>query len=101
MGARKRNGPAETVAMVNAMSTRARTYTNLAAISGLEKAAIGHWMRKLRADKMVYVAEWVRDAAGRKFVPAFRVGSAADSPRPGPEKPAADRMRDSRARRAG
>lgn len=98
---RKRNTPKTAFEMQRAMQQAPQSYRQLAAISQLNKPAVEHWVRSLRAQELAHVAGWGPDKRGRLFVPLFVWGPGRDAPRPGPLRTDAERMRDLRAARKG
>ena len=97
---RKRNNVATTLAMQQAMTTKACTYDELARVSGLGERAVRRWVASLQEAGGAYVGAWVLNRAGRVVVPAFRFGVGQDAPRPGPQRTPAQRMAALRASRA-
>lgn len=81
------------------MESTPRTYRELSEISGLPLPSIRRWVKNLQAAGFAHVAGYAPDRAGRMFVPMWAWGAGADAARPGPRRTAAERMRDSRARR--
>lgn len=67
--------------------------------SGLHVNTIWRWMRALRAEGLVYIEGWERDARGCSLVPAYRWGNRKDAPQP-PRKSGMQRMRDHRRRKS-
>lgn len=94
----RRNTPETALRMQTALMASAHTYDDLVAISGLAKAAVQHWVKRLRGVRAIHIEGWEKDVRGRLFVPRFRWGDSDDAPRTG-RKSSAERMRDYRARK--
>lgn len=94
---RKRNNPQRILVMQKEMAAAPCSYDRLAQVSGLDKRAVQHWIKQIRAN--VHIAGWGEDRRGRKFVPLFQWGAGNDVPRPGQSRTAAERMRALRADR--
>lgn len=58
------------------------TKAELERVSGLHTNTIYRWMRTMRAQKIVYVQGWERDARGCNMVPVYKLGEGRDAKRP-------------------
>lgn len=95
-----RNSPVKIEQMRTALMTSPQRYDDLATLTGLSKPAVTLWLKAVKAIRSVHIADWVTDCRGRLFVARFAWGDKPDAKRPGPQRTAADRMRDMRKRRA-
>jgi hypothetical protein len=83
--------------MKRALRRKGHTLAQLAALTGLSHSAVSRWLTA----NTTYVCGYEQDARGRLFTRVWRWGTKPSLPRPGPQRTAADRMRDVRARRKG
>ena len=60
------------------------TTVELENVSGLHVHTIWRWIRVLRAQKIVYVQGWERDARGCNIVRVYKLGDGRDAKRPKP-----------------
>ena len=100
MSSSVRNSPVKIEQMRTALMKEPQRYTDLAELTGLSKPAVTLWIKAIKRIHAVHIADWVTDVRGRLFVARFAWGEQDDAPRPGPQRTAADRMRDMRKRRA-
>lgn len=100
---RARNNPARQLRMQAAMTVEPQSYDALAAVSGLCKGGVAHWIKTLREmdPKPVHIAGWAPDARGRLFVALWAWGPGEDAPRPGQSRTNAERMAALRKARKG
>lgn len=57
------------------------TAIELAAQTGMRHETVLGWIRAMRRQRVLYVAFWVEDAAGRRTTAAYRLGDKPDAPR--------------------
>lgn len=93
------NNPVTSVRMQTALTAKPQTYADLVRISGLKQPAVTRWVKVLRGARVVFIASWGPDKNGRLVVPEFSCGPGPDAKRPGCVASAAQRMRNTRARR--
>lgn len=74
------------------------TKAELERASGLHHNTIYRWMRTMRAQRIVYVQGWERDARGCNMVPVYKLGDERDAKRP-PRIPSLERTRAHRRRK--
>ena len=86
--------------MCEMLKSGPQRYADLMLMTGLSKQTVFQFVKQLREARFVHVSGFTHDTRGRLFVPLFQWGGEADTPRPGPQRTAADRMRDMRARNA-
>lgn len=94
----RRNNPARTLRMTEALLKGPCTYDQLAEQSDLGKVAVATWIKAMRKLGAVHICGWTDDVRGRKFTPIFGWGKKPDVPRAGQARTTAERMRAYRAR---
>ena len=94
-----RNTPERALRMQQSLAAAPQTYDQLVLVSGLQKPAVAHWVKAVRAAGGLHVAAWAQDSKGRWFTPVFRWGKGVDVDRPVGAKSAAERMAQMRARK--
>jgi hypothetical protein len=97
----RRNNPARTLKMINAMQAGPQTYKQLVAVSSLGKVAVATWVKSMRKERVMHIGGWAEDVRGRKFTPVFQWGAGDDVARAGQARTAVERMRDYRLRLKG
>ena len=86
-----------------ALMTKAQSYRDLQALSGLHMTTVRRWVAEMRAlePKRISLAPWALDERGRPMVTMLRWGDTPDAPRPGKSPEAhAERQRRLRKRKA-
>ena len=58
------------------------TKAELEQASGLHTNTIYRWLRAMRAQKVVYIQGWERDARGCNMIPVYKLGDGFDAKRP-------------------
>lgn len=84
--------------MIAALQDGPKTVTELSELSGLTKYTVRRYVIAMRKKRVVHVAAWEEDSAGRITAPCYRLGKGADAKRSAHPKSNAMRMRQYRER---
>ena len=69
--------------LLRALKEGPQTYRDLCDFAGMASGAAGRYVNALHDEKLVHIAEWRKDAAGRRTLAAFAWDPGApDAPRP-------------------
>jgi predicted ArsR family transcriptional regulator len=67
--------------MLKLLHQGAATAQDIAEHSGLSEQSVRDYLRAMRKRRIVYVARWEHDRAGRQTLAAYSLGSKADAQR--------------------
>lgn len=68
--------------LIRSLETRAHTFEEQAAITGLDERTVRAWIKQFREDGLCHVADWRADGLGRLTVAAWTWGPGPDKPKP-------------------